>query len=170
MSNGSRAAALPITAIASELLEYDPLTGVMRWRVFRRGNAPAGAEAGWIEKGRRRVEIDYKVYLVHRVAYYLHTGEQPPQFLDHRDGDALNNRFANLRPATRRQNNRNKGTYANNTSGHKGVMYRAEMSKYVARIGYNGRKKHLGVFDTLDEAVAAYQSAAKSLYGDFLRQ
>lgn len=160
----------PIPAIVRDLLEYDPETGRMWWKEFRNGNCLAGAEAGWIEKGRRRIEIDHKIYLVHRVAYFLHTGEQPPQFLDHKDGDALNNRFSNLRPATRRENNRNKGVYANNTSGHKGVRYRAEMGKFVARIGHNGRKKHLGVFDTLDEAVAAYQSAAKSLYGDFLRR
>lgn len=160
----------PIPEIARDLLEYDPETGRLWWKEYRNGNCLAGAEAGWTEKGRRRVEIDHKVYLVHRVAYFLHTGEQPPQFLDHRDGDAMNNRFANLRPATRRQNNRNKGKYANNTSGHKGVVYRPEQRKYCARIGYNGRKKHLGVFDTVDEAVAAYQSAAKALYGEFLRQ
>jgi len=159
-----------IPQCARDLLEYDPLTGRLWWKEYRNGNCQAGAEAGWTEKGRRRVEVDGRVYLVHRVAYFLHTGQQPPQFLDHKDGDALNNSFANLRPATRRQNNRNKGPYANNTSGHKGVCYRPEQRKYTARIGLNGKKKHIGVFDTLEEAVSAYQSAAQRLYGDFLRR
>ncbi|NVM41930.1 HNH endonuclease [Ochrobactrum intermedium] len=159
----------PIPEIARDLLEYDPKTGRLWWKEYRNGNCLAGTEAGWTEKGRRRVEIDHKIYLVHRVAYFLHTGEQPPHFLDHKDGDAMNNSFANLRVATRRQNNRNKGVYSNNTTGSKGVTYCAESGKYRARAGLNGRKVHLGRYDTIEEASKAYEEFTKRAYGDYFR-
>lgn len=160
---------LPIPASAFDLLDYDPLTGSLSWKECRNGNALAGAEAGWVEKGRRRVEIDGRAYLVHRVAYFLHTGEQPPRFLDHKDGDALNNRFPNLRPATRRQNNRNKGIYANNSTGYRGVVYCRESGKYRARIGLGGKKKTIGRFTTPEEASRAYETFARDNFGEFYR-
>jgi hypothetical protein len=45
--------------------------------------------------------------MVHRIAYFLHTGEQPEE-VDHEDGNRANNRASNLRPATSSGNNRNR--------------------------------------------------------------
>lgn len=159
----------PIPAEAKELLHYNPVNGNMTWKVHRNGNALAGDPAGWVENGRYRIELLGKVYLAHRVAYFIHTGKQPPRFLDHIDGNSLNNKFDNLRVATRRQNNRNKGLYSNNTTGSKGVTYCAESGKYRARAGLNGRKVHLGRYDTIEEASKAYEEFTKRAYGDYFR-
>lgn len=160
---------LLIPAVARDLLWYDPSSGVIRWREYRTGNAMQNDLAGWVENGRRRIEIGGKAYLAHRVAYFLHTGKQPPRFLDHRDGDALNNRFANLRPATRRQNNRNKGVYANNSTGYRGVTYCQDSGKYRARAGVNGKKKAIGRFETAEAASQAYEDFTRKAYGEFYR-
>ena len=158
-----------IPAIAASLLGYCPETGKLWWLESRNGYVPAGTEAGRIENGRRRIGLDGKSYLAHRVAYFLHTGRQPPPFLDHADGNPSNNRFKNLRPATRRQNNRNKGTYRNNTTGIKGVVVCRKSGKFRARIGIDGKKVCLGRFDTAQEAAMAYEAAAKRAYGEFFR-
>ena len=159
----------PIPEIARDLLEYDPETGRLWWKENRNRTDITGSEAGWVDNNRRRLEIGEKVYLAHRVAYFLHTGEQPPEFLDHKDGDSLNNRASNLRPATRRQNNRNKGIYANNSTGYRGVIYCRESGKYRARIGLGGKKKTIGRFPTAEEASQAYEAFARENYGEFYR-
>lgn len=161
---------LMIPEIAVDLLYYDPRTGRLFWKEFRNGNALMGAEAGWHEKGRRRLEIDGKVYLAHRVAYFLHTGEQPPRFLDHRDGNALNNKFSNLRPATRRENNQNRKQHSNNSTGYRGVTLCRESGKFRARAGVGGKKKTLGRFDTPEAASKVYEAFTRQQYGEFYRQ
>ena len=159
---------LKLPDVARELLEYDPATGEIRWIEFRNGNALQGALAGTVHNGRRRIEINHKAYLAHRLAYFLHTGEQPPRFLDHKDGDALNNRFSNLRPASRRQNNQNRKLHSNNSTGYRGVM--ARDGKFIARIGVDGVKKSLGRFDTAEAASAVYEECARKHFGEFYRQ
>jgi hypothetical protein len=87
--------------------------------------------------------------------------------VDHRDGDGLNNRRANLRLATAVQNAHNRTKQANNTSGYKGV--RRIGKRWRADIMSNGITNALGVFDTPEQAYAAYCEAATHLHGDFAR-
>lgn len=159
---------LKIPEIARELLEYDPATGEIRWVEFRNGNALKGALAGGLDNGRIRIAFAGKHFLAHRVAYFLHTGEQPPRFLDHKDGDASNNRFSNLRPASRRQNNQNRKLHSNNSTGYRGVTL-CERGKFRARVGVDGRKKTLGRFDTAEEASAVYEEYSRKHFGEFYR-
>jgi hypothetical protein len=80
-----------------ELVNYDPETGEMRWKVAR-SPIRAGDEVGTIAPdGYRRVMIDGKRYLVHRLAWLMTTGSWPVQMLDHIDHIRSNNRIANLR-------------------------------------------------------------------------
>lgn len=102
-----------------------------------------------------------KVYM-HRVI----SGVKDPKIeIDHIDGDGLNNTRANLRQATRSENMCNRSNQRNNTSGWKGV-YRRD-NKYRAQIEIRQKSRHLGTFDTPEDAAAAYDRAARELHGVF---
>jgi hypothetical protein len=92
------------------------------------------------------------------------TGKFPEQEIDHIDGDGTNNRWENLREATRAQNNANCRGY--NKCGIKGVYQRGP--SWIAQISPNGgRSIHLGCFRTPEEAHAAYLAAAHKYFGEF---
>lgn len=90
----------------------------------------------------------------------------PDKQVDHRDGNGLNCRRANLRIATSQQNRFNCGASANNRAGIKGAAA-APYDRWKAQIQIGGRQTYLGTFDTPEEAGAAYIAAAESLHGDF---
>ena len=86
---------------------------------------------------------------------------------DHRDGNGLNNRRRNIRACTNAENMRNRGAYAKNKSGFKGVHWNKQRGKWTAQIKCIGKIKHLGLFATPEEAYSAYCAAAKELHGEF---
>lgn len=86
---------------------------------------------------------------------------------DHRDRDGLNNQRNNLRVATRSQNCHNRRSRINSFSKYKGVCFKKQTSKWVARIFTNGKNKHLGYFDLEIEAAVAYNNEALNLHGEF---
>lgn len=157
-------------ARARELLEYDLETGVFRWRVTNSNRAVAGTVAGVIgHGGYRYIRIDGCRCLAHRVACLMVTGEWPANEVDHRNGIRDENRWANLRQATRSQNRANTARTSRNTSGVKGVNWEARRGKWLARIMAAGRLHHIGYFDSLDEAAAARAKAAAEHHGEFAR-
>lgn len=92
--------------------------------------------------------------------------------VDHKDGDGLNNRRSNLRPATHHQNQCNKRLSKNNLSGYKGVRFAAWVSgqnKWRAQIMVNGRRKSLGYHATPEDAAHSYDASAIELFGEFAR-
>lgn len=93
--------------------------------------------------------------------------DDPSIPVDHRDGDGLNNRRVNLRPCTTSENARNRGAQKNSVSGIKGVSKLGH--KWRAEICVAGRKRHLGLFNTPDDARMAYCTAAIQLHGEFAR-
>lgn len=96
---------------------------------------------------------------------------EAPDWLDtdHRDGDGLNNRRANLRNATKSQNMHNARLRADNTSGFKGVCWNKRSGKWEARIRLHGKQNHLGMHATPEAAYEAYCQAANRLHGEFAR-
>lgn len=88
-------------------------------------------------------------------------------FVDHKDGNKLNNRKNNLRIATVSQNNSNRQLLPTSTSGYKGVTYDPNREKWIAQIRNNGKRTFLGRFSTKEDAAKAYDDAAKELHGDF---
>ena len=91
-------------------------------------------------------------------------------FKDFEQSDHINqikhdNRRANLRPATNRQNSRNKARRRNNTSGCTGVC--RDKETWCAYIQVKNRRKHLGYFDDIEEAKQARNKAVKEFYGEF---
>lgn len=118
-----------------------------------------------------------KYYGEHRLMWLFMTGEWPVEEIDHRNGDSLDNRFENLREAAHGQNQTNKGPMRNNRLGVKGVYQKSNGNgwtspRYTAQIAIPGvvpkRVRHLGTFDTIEEASAAYQKVAAELHGEFL--
>jgi hypothetical protein len=87
--------------------------------------------------------------------------------VDHINQNKLDNRRANLRFATRRQNSRNRGPNANNTSGFKGVTWHKRTRRWHAQIGIGGRPYYVGSFDTAEDAAHAYNEAALETFGEF---
>jgi hypothetical protein len=133
--------------------DYEKLCSV-KWHLTARGYV-----AGRVKNN----GICRRVYL-HR--YLLDA--QPDQFVDHMDGDRLNNTRANLRLVTRAQNQWNRKVQRNR-SGYKGVSWHPGKGKFYARIQVNGRRYSLGYFDTAEEAAQAYDDAARRLFGEYAR-
>lgn len=91
----------------------------------------------------------------------------PGEMVDHINGNPLDNRRANLRRATKAQNQTNTRMRSNNKSGIRGVYWRPDTRKWSSQIRYNGRVKTLGSFDTIKAAAAAYRDASMKLHGEF---
>jgi hypothetical protein len=97
------------------------------------------------------------------------TGQWPRYQMDHKNRNRSDDRWSNLRQATRSQNQGNR-INSNNSLGLKGVCWEADRRKYKAYIeGKDGRTINLGRFNTAAEAQAAYAAAASKKFGQFAR-
>lgn len=172
-----------------EALEYNPTTGLFLWKerpvwhfkndarwsahqCQKRWNERyAGLKAfGHIGKnGYFSGVIDAKRLLAHRVAMAMLLGEWPSLHVDHINGDRLDNRRCNLRPATRHEQARNTSSAHNSTSKYLGVSWRANRNKWRAVIFVDGKQKSLGAFDDEEKAALAYDAAAREHFGKFAR-
>ena len=170
--------AKPTAEYVRSRLHYDPLTGIFIWRPKpevtiddRRWDAQyAGKIAGGGGRsGYAKITIDNVTYPAHRLAWLYMNGKWPDDEIDHENCDLRDNRWSNLRPASRPENGRNRRISRNNTSGFKGVCWDKHKSKWKALIRVNGKRKHLGNFAEVTEAAEAYAEAAHRLHGDFAR-
>ena len=101
-----------------------------------------------------------KVYMHHLVCPYVQGKHR-----DHKNGNTLDNRDENIRPATKTQNNINVGLTRQNTSGFKGA--RLCRGRWRAEIRVEGKLLNLGQFDTPQEAHEIYKLAALKYHGEF---
>jgi hypothetical protein len=128
---------------------------------------------GWIDHpeypngGYVRFEHRGKLFLAHRVAWFLHYGEWPPEEIDHIDGNGQNNKIENLRLSDRSQNMCNRGAYKCNSLGLKGV--RADGNKYSAQLSHRKKVYWLGMHDTAEEAAKAYDRKAIEIHGEYAK-
>jgi hypothetical protein len=165
---------LPSVERIREILDYDPETGVFRWKV-RRGNMPAGSIAGSVntnrgEIGYRNIFIEGKLRPAHRVAWLLCHGQDPGHLvIDHINRDTTDNRIANLRIATFSENSLNSRKRNNCSSKMKGVDWNKNEKKWRSRIHVKGKSICLGYFATEELAAEAYKQAAAKYHGEFAR-
>lgn len=143
--------------------DFDIVTN-HRWHVDRCGYARCHEY--------KRVNPDRPVILMHR----LILGEEilKDKYVDHINGDKLDNRRANLRICTNQQNMCNRSKYKRKNksimaSKYKGVRKYGNNNKWVARISINGKPVHIGVYNTEEEAALAYNHFAKELQGEFAK-
>lgn len=94
------------------------------------------------------------------------TGEDPIGTIDHDNGDTLSNYWHNLREAIQTEQMQNKKIKSDNQTGFKNVR-KLPSGKYAAYIKMDGKFKHLGVYDTPEEAHEVYCTVAKELHGKF---
>ena len=155
--------ALPPLAELQEFFDYDPVSGALVWSKSPNNRAPIGTRAGAFDKdGYLIVRFKKVIYKVHRIAYFLGTGDDPGHLtVDHKNCNRSDNRLVNLRLATRLQQMRNRTA--------KGYTWDKNRGKWSAGIHVNGKRIHLGRFNTKEEAAAAYDKAARELFGDFYR-
>lgn len=153
-----------------EALAYEPQTGVFRWRISPGRRVRPGKVAGSLNaKGHRFIQLDGERHAAHRLAWLIVKGVWPTDEIDHRDLNKDNNSIGNLREATRPQNVANTPIRSDNSSGVKGVHFHCKRGKWCAVIGVNGRKIHVGDFDTLEAAAEARAKAANDLHKEFAR-
>ena len=145
-------------------LDYGSETGRFYWKISK-GGKKAGDIAGSVnDQGYVLIRVLGEIYRAHRLAWIIMTGEIPDGEIDHIDGDRSNNRWDNLRLVDRKQNKQNLGKPVNNKSGHIGVMWYKAGQKWHAQITINGKTKHLGYFERIEDAIAA-RKEAEDFYG-----
>ena len=149
-----------------EVLSYDPETGVFVWLKRLSAKIPAiGCVAGSLGLGYRRICIDGKRYLAHRLAWFYVTGEWPKHEVDHINDQRDDNRFANLQDirAAENQQKVKRNPCRNKTTGFVGVRHHVN-GKFRATIRANRKCFNVGVFDTAEAASEAYWEAKRNLH------
>lgn len=140
---------------------YNPETGDIFWKSKnKRLKNETGRLAGTLKNdGYRRVWVLKQFIFSHRIAWAIHFGEFPLEgmHIDHINGIKNDNRIQNLRVCTPSENRRNAKLQVNSTTKFLGV-YRAN-SRY--RTVVNG--KHIGMFDSAEDAYEAYKKAANEM-------
>lgn len=159
---------LPSLEEITAQVSYDPETGQFV-RLVNRPNSPAGTNAAkkLDTHGYPIVRVCGREFRAHRLAWIIARGNWPAADIDHINRNRTDNRIANLREATRRENLGNSSLSSHNTSGIKGVHLYKATGRWSAYINVHGKRKHLGYFDTCELAGAAYREAAKVTFGEF---
>lgn len=153
--------------LVRELFAYDSETGRLTRKISNGPKWKIGSVAGGVgENGYRYVSVNKKMYLAHRLIWLHVYGEFPDSDIDHKNRNRDDNRIANLRLATRGQNNINSAKQKNNTSGFKGAYFDRRRNCWYAEIWVDNKKKFLGRFETATSAGAAYVEAAKRYFGE----
>lgn len=168
---------LPNAEYLHSILRYDPETGELFWKErpmglfgsLREHNRWNGRYAGTRALNTRGTMDGYlsgrikrSTCKAHRIIWALMTGADPLGFVDHINGVRTDNRWANLRAVTRFQNAQNVPRMRSNKSGVMGVRL-APYLRWQAYIRFEGKQRHLGYFDTFDDAVAARLKAEMDL-------
>lgn len=153
-------------ATARKTWRYDPETGHFFWLVSPSRKIVVGNRAGHTIDGRWRLYLNGKGYKAHRVAWLMMLGNWPGKDIDHINRDPLDNRWINLREATKHENCRNMSKPLGKT-GVRGVIYRSDIGKYVSHIRTDGGRVCLGYFLSLEEAKMAYATASIKYHGEF---
>lgn len=162
--------ALPSAALIREFLEYDPETGIFLWRHRKSLRGLSGKKAGTKNAyGYIVIKISGQDYYASRLAFvYVHGDVLGcDDDVDHENRIRDDNRICNLRKASRTQNAANNIRSRSKHDLPRGVV--RDGKKFRASIRAFGVRKHLGNFNTADEAGRAYQSAARQEFGEFAR-
>lgn len=147
----------------TELLHYDPNTGVFTW-VVRRQGIRLGQVAGCLScEGYWQIKVCENLYFAHVLAWLYMTGKWPTNEIDHINGSSIDNHWNNLRNVTSSVNQQNmRKAKKNNKTGFLGVS--ARYGGFRAQIKINGKGYYLGSYGTPELAHEAYLNAKRKLH------
>lgn len=153
---------LPDLEYVRSILEY---RDGMLFHKVNRGKAKKGNRAGNDCNLYRSLGINKVVYYEHRIVFYIQNG-WCPDYIDHINGNKQDNRIENLRSATAEQNTHN-ARAKQSASGVKGITFDRRVSRWTARLRYEGKRKHLGNFCTKELAQEFVELAREMVHGDY---
>jgi hypothetical protein len=147
-----------------EVLEYQPDTGLFYWI----GNPPnrtknsrlAGTETG----GYIQIQINYKIYRAHRLAWLYMTGSFPVLEIDHINGNPSDNRWLNLREVDSVTNKQNRHIARSDCkSGLIGAHFHKKHG-WRSSIKVDGKYINLGYFPDAESAHQAYLKKKREVH------
>jgi len=142
------------------LLNYDPETGLFRWKT-KSGRQAVGSIAGSKHNlGYISISINKKRYYAHRLAFLCMTGKFPENVVDHINGIKDDNRWSNLLACTQSKNMENRKCHQVNSKTKLIGSSRHQSGKFIAQITRNGVHKYIGIYDTAEQAHKAYMEVA----------
>lgn len=153
------------------IFEYLPWSGELMWRI----GPHEGKVAGYLHHSKGKsywaIRLRRRTFLAHRLIWaYVH-GAWPPDEIDHRDGNGLNNKLSNLREADRSGNCGNARLSRKNSSGVKGVHWHAANECWIVQAyDRSGLPRYRGSFRDLDEAKKVRREIAEQHFGEFARE
>ena len=149
------------------ILHYDQETGIFTRKVSTSNRVKVGDAAGCPDGyGYLQIRVLSRTYKAHRLAWLYMYSNWPNDQIDHINRIRTDNRIANLREVSHKQNQQNRSKPSNNTSGHPGVVWNKQHSKWQAQIRHNQKQIYLGCFNTVEEAIAARKAAEKIYWAD----
>lgn len=161
------------------LLEYNPDTGVLKWKERCESLFPkkcymvawnkknAGNRAGSILTNKRtgyknrQITLLGKRRLEHQVVWLYVKGHPIPTEIDHINQDATDNRWSNMRASNHSLNGRNSTKKSTNTSGITGVYWHKRAGKWLAYCTCNGECNYLGLHADIKNAEKAVKEFRK---------
>lgn len=133
--------------------------------LYRKTNLQVPAGHHDKSSGYFKVKILGRSCLSHRVVFYLANGYLPT-YIDHIDRNKLNNSPSNLRACDKPRNVVNSLVRKDNKFGYKGVTYHKAAKKFVAQTFTKGKRVHIGVYETPEEAAIVYNNKIRELFGE----
>jgi len=154
------------------IIHYNPETGVFtRLIAYARGMSVGSILGSPDKDGYLRIHIYGKTYKSHRLAFLYMTGSIPKNEIDHIDRIKSNNKWSNLRSASRKENAANQNKFKTNTSGYIGVRFDKKRHNspkpWKVTIEVNGKKIHLGYYTTAKEGAIVFDLEAIKYRGVF---
>jgi hypothetical protein len=150
-----------------QVITYNPSTGMVDKNIKKYlkkdRKIPFGSITNTYGKSYIRLQIFGVHYMAHRIIWFYMYGVWP-DYIDHIDGNGINNKIDNLREVKYSENLKNKRLYSKNKSGISGVTYLEETNNYKVYIISNRNKIYLGRHDSIFEAACAKKSA-ENKYG-----